>query len=1053
MQACGLESPEFNSDTNAPANQDSVNPPTDTDTETDADLEGGDHPGLALYAEQCASCHGETGKGGAGGAPLNTSTPLATLVQSIETTMPLGNASKCDRACSEKVADYIKAGFPVSGSWTSDDDDSSDDDSSNDDPSDDDSSNDDPSDDDSSNDDPSDDDSSNDDPSDADSSNDDPSDDDSSNADPSDDDSSNDDPSDDDSSNDDPSDDDSSNDDPSNTEPRITCGPTSDANNTMAGAGFSSGHTLQSNLAFITNASVASGSAEEIAQGKTEYEDPNKYCAGCHGLDGRGSGSDSAIIDPTKSLYEGLSLTDYIAEKMPGFNPGLCEGQCAANIASYIRSWADEDPVDDDDTDAGSCSAVQYGPRSLRVLTDREFSNSIEHLTGINIRRHLGDSVADALPADLLIDGYSNNVIANIDNGTLKSYEFVVNKVVDELKERDFESIIDCDAHGNADACVSAFLNDYVPRVFRRPITDQERGLYRQMFAVELTGGSLDDGFDLALKTLFTSPQFLYRDETGISVAELNNGNPSGGSCGVPSGTIHTLVSEAEPKTLALHGNFGDNVQMTGKDLLEITVKGVQNPTTGLWPVMRIQLANANVVVLTIDHDYEKTYQFVAENYTGQNYLQMFNMQTDAPDSYIAGQELIVSAVTVSEASPADQSLPQTDEPLDDDAYVLTDHQLASYLAFTFTGTTPDDTLLAAADRGELSTDEQIEAQVERLLNTQNARNHFGDFAAQWLRTDKVMDLNKDTDLYPGWTPAVQAAMAQEVREVFNHVVLDEAEAFTTLFNGNYTFANQALAEFYGISAVAGDELQKVTGVSSRAGLVTSGAFMAVHAHENETAPILRATYLRRRMLCQYVPAPPTGVSLNPDGSEVNVDEERQASIEAWEAYLEANNGLATARKKYEHQTSASLCQSCHKEMINPLGFGMEDYDAVGLPQIMEHNGLDVDASGQLIGVGSVNDGQIISFDGARDLANQIAPLDVTRACFVDNLFRQAMGTGSTYFDRDLDIGLSAREKQDYTCQVNALEDVMSANQNSTTELLKALATMSTVRYRKDVER
>ena len=842
---------------------------------------------------------------------------------------------------------------------------------------------------------------------------------------------------------------DSGNDGSASDQPRITCGP--DMAVTASKSLLRTGSTATPTVSMATE----SDASDAIAAGKLDYENSDKYCVGCHGLDGQGNGSDSKAIDLTKSDYDGLTLSQYIAQKMPGFNPGLCDGECADNVAAYLQSWSGSDPGDGsgdgDDAGGGMCSAIQYGPRSLRVLTGREFSNSIEYLTGLDIRADLGSSVADALPADLLIDGYSNNIISKIDSGTLKSYEYVVDRVIEALREQDFKSVVDCDAFDSGDACVSAFLSDYVPRVMRRPATEQEIGLYRNMFSADIAGGSLDEGMSLALKTLFTSPQFLYRDETGVSIADIKAGNPSGGECGVPTGTVYSLVEEGTPKTLDLHGNFGNNVQMTGKDLVEVTVRGVKNPTTGEWPTMQIQLGGTDIAVMTIDHTHDKTYQFVAEDFDRYTYAQVFNKQSGSANSHVAGHQLVVSAFNVSEAGAIEYELP--DVPLDDDAYVLTQHQLASYLAFTFTGTTPDDALLAAADAGELETDEQVANQVERLLKTQRARDHFGDFAAQWLRTDKVLELNKDTEIYPGWTPAVKEAMADEVREVFNHVVLDEGEAFTTLFDGNYTFANQTLAEFYGLPAVAGEELQKVTGVSSRAGLVTSGAFLAVHAHENETAPILRATYLRRRLLCHDVPAPPTGVSLNPDGTEVNVDEERQKSIEEWEAYLAANNGLATARKKYEHQTSASLCQSCHKEMINPLGFGLEDFDAVGLPQTVEPNGLEVDASGQLIGIDTVDDGQIITFNGARDLAHQIAGLDVTRRCFIDNGFRLAMGTGSTYFDRQLNIDLSNREKSDYQCQVDQLNDIMTASDNSTIEMLKALGTMSTVRYRKDVER
>jgi hypothetical protein len=269
------------------------------------------------------------------------------------------------------------------------------------------------------------------------------------------------------------------------------------------------------------------------------------------------------------------------------------------------------------------------------------------------------------------------------------------------------------------------------------------------------------------------------------------------------------------------------------------------------------------------------------------------------------------------------------------------------------------------------------------------------------------------------------------------------------LFDGNFTFVNKALADFYGITGVTGTTMQKVA-TTNRAGLVTAGAYLASNDHNLETAPILRAVNLRRQFLCHDVPAPPTGVSLTGE----NVDALREKARVDWEAYLAAHNGKATSRLKYEFQTSATLCQTCHKEMINPLGGGMEDFDAVGLPQTTDYNGLMVDSVGTLFGVTSVSDGQQIAFSGAKSLAQKVAPLDVTRQCFIDNNFRLALGTGATYFDHEKKaIVLSNSEKAYYTSEEKKLEDVMKTSNNSTKAMLKALGSMDSVRYRKNVQR
>jgi Protein of unknown function (DUF1592)/Protein of unknown function (DUF1588) len=359
--------------------------------------------------------------------------------------------------------------------------------------------------------------------------------------------------------------------------------------------------------------------------------------------------------------------------------------------------------------------------------------------------------------------------------------------------------------------------------------------------------------------------------------------------------------------------------------------------------------------------------------------------------------------------------------------------------------------LLAAAAADALQTNAQIGAQVERLIATPNAKKHFGNFAAQWLRTDRVLSVTKDPIVYPKFTADVRKAMAQEVRDYYTHVVLDEGEGFTKLFNGSFTFLNAALADFYGISGVTGTQMRKVA-TTNRAGLVTAGAYLASNDHNLDTAPILRAVNFRRQFLCHDVPAPPTGVSLN---TGENVDALREQAAKDLQAYLDAHGGKAPSRLKYETQTSAGLCQTCHKEMINPLGGGMEDFDAVGLPQqSTDYNGQVLNYVGSLIGVNSISDGVRIPFTGAKQLANEIANLDVARQCFIDNNFRLAMGTSATYFDHEKkNIVLSPAEKAYYSREEKKLEDVMTANNNSTKALLKALGSMDSVRYRKNVTR
>jgi mono/diheme cytochrome c family protein len=792
-------------------------------------------------------------------------------------------------------------------------------------------------------------------------------------------------------------------------------------------------------------ASSVATTVGNVASGKTLYE---AKCMNCHGAKGDGR----TKLDPSKSVYKyktnpEQNLVEYISAWMPLGSSTLCNGQCGQDVAAYIRTWvspASSSSIGGGNTSSKSSSSagtppsncgVAYGARSMRLLTKNEYTSTVRDLTGIDLVKDLGQSTFDALPADSLINGFSNNVLASIESGSLQSYNLVATKVVDLLASKSFAGVIDCTGRTGAE-CHVLFVDGIGLKIFRRPLTTDERAAYAPLFTAEFSAGDNKESIKLALRTMLTSPQFLYRSEVGISVADLNAGVGGGDAKYEATGTVQTVA----PKTVALYQRAeASNINFTGNDLIEIIVKGALSPL-GLWTTLNIDIENKNQFSLLVNHTDERKYQFHVTNQTGNKYIALINQQA-ADDQ--GARDLTISSIKVSAAKLVTPAKPPVN--LDADAYVLTPYELASFLSYTFAGTTPDAALLTAAGSDQLATDAQIQTQVQRLLLTANAKQHFGNFAAQWLRTDKVLTIAKDAALYPAFTPNVRKAMAQEVRDVFNHVVLDEGEAFTKLFDGNFTFVNQDLASFYKIGGITGSNMRKVSNVTNRSGLVTSGAFLSVNAHDQETGPILRAVYARRGFMCHDVPPPPTGVKL---------DAVREEQRLAWEAYLTANGGKAASRKKYEFLTASKDCEGCHKEMINPLGGGFEDFDAVGLPQTTDYNGLTIDASGVLYGIISPNDAQSVAFSGAKDIAHHIAGFDSTRQCFIDNSFRLAMGTGSDYFDHEkAGIQLSATEKSSYSCEVKKLDNVMKTSNNSTVALLKALGALESVRYRKNVTR
>ena len=376
----------------------------------------------------------------------------------------------------------------------------------------------------------------------------------------------------------------------------------------------------------------------------------------------------------------------------------------------------------------------------------------------------------------------------------------------------------------------------------------------------------------------------------------------------------------------------------------------------------------------------------------------------------------------------------------DQSAYVLTPYEYASALAYSLTGSTPDDTLLAAAKAGTLTTDAQIQAQVTRLLDTNRGKAQVGRFAGIWFNTDSVMNETRDATAYPKFTTSVQRAMAQEVREVFKNIFYDSSASFSELYDANYTFANKELADYYGISGPTGSSFVKVSNLDKRGGITTTGAFLVANAHPDRSSPIQRAVRVRELMLCQHIDPPPNNLAADRTALQMKVEELNKA-------------GTLTTRQFYEINTDHSSCAGCHAKIINPL-FGTEDFDQMGLWRSTQLGAtgatLNIDDSGVLMGLENPNDGQSVNFNGAKGLGKAIAKLDVTKACFVEKSFRFLINRPYDPATRDENEPLlSDAEKADYKCVASQAKAAMTSGNNSPRAVFNKLGTSDLLRYRK----
>lgn len=261
----------------------------------------------------------------------------------------------------------------------------------------------------------------------------------------------------------------------------------------------------------------------------------------------------------------------------------------------------------------------------------------------------------------------------------------------------------------------------------------------------------------------------------------------------------------------------------------------------------------------------------------------------------------------------------------------LDDHQLASRLSYLLWATMPDSELSALADSGKLQNTVVFAAQARRLLNDPRSRALFDGFGAQWLGVDKLEGKMFDTEKFPQMTAKMRLAMYDEARLLFQEILRKNLK-LTTFIDSDFTYLNERLATIYGMEqTVHGEQMRRVTLTdSNRGGILTMPGILANSSFPNRTSPVNRGVWVLEQILGEYVPPPPPNVP----------------SLEKQDKLTIAN---MTLRQRTELHRSNAVCANCHK-VLDPIGFGLENYDAIGRWRTVDDSAGKIDAAGELPG-------------------------------------------------------------------------------------------------------
>lgn len=375
---------------------------------------------------------------------------------------------------------------------------------------------------------------------------------------------------------------------------------------------------------------------------------------------------------------------------------------------------------------------------------------------------------------------------------------------------------------------------------------------------------------------------------------------------------------------------------------------------------------------------------------------------TTQGDSTEVGFDLAVRAAIL---SPNFIYRPEIDpSPVSLSPHPLNDYELASRISYFLWSTMPDDQLFAAAKAGNLHEPGTLASHVTRMLADPKAQALIDNFAGQWLFIRKIDEATPDPTLFPQFDASLRAALKAETQMLFREVAFNGLPA-DELLTAQFTFANDRLAQYYGLPPVGSTTPQRVdlSANLQRRGFLSQAGFLTVNSHSDRTSPVLRGKYVLTELLCQDIPPPPPSVN-----TKIGADP----------------TGGKTLRQVLEAHVHDPSCAACHGQM-DPIGFAMENYDAIGAYRTTDGK-LPIDSTGVLPG------GE--KFGGLLDLAKILGSDSAFPKCMTTKLYTYALGRGVVLTDpNNMDVSTLA-----------AASDAFLANGLKFQELVASIVTSPT---------
>ena len=738
----------------------------------------------------------------------------------------------------------------------------------------------------------------------------------------------------------------------------------------------------------------------ELAAGERHLGGREIYrnlCAKCHGRDGEGvKDKHDGPLQGDRSLEK---LTHYIERKMPEDKPGTCVGQDANAVARYIY----------DGFYSREARLRKNPPRvELAHLTNRQYLNSI---------------------ADLLKHFTGYDTANKIEHGLLGTYHNARDFNEDKKLFERIDPRVDFDFNVGSDHEKLAGTNGFSIQ-WRGSLVAEETGDYE--FVVKSPNGVrlwVNDNKEPLVDGWVASGQvsehkattrliggrayplrlnlFKFKEKSGSVLLQWKP--PRGSEETIPP---RSLLTSATSPTFVVTTPFPPDDSSLGYERGMLVSKAWDEATTSA----AIEVANYVVEHLDqLSHSKQDetnritkleafcmelvttawrkpltqqqsnlvvSAQFKSTSKTDDAVKRVVLLALKSPRFLYRGLQMSASAVTRSSASlnrraeskaPAKGAQTKTQSSRAEGAWPE-DFEIASRLSFSLWDSLPDQELWSRALKHELQSRERVREQAHRMLADPRAHAKMRGFFHHWLQMDRVENLSKDDKLFPGFTAGVIADLRTSLDLFLDEVLWSDASDYRELLRADYLYLNNRLAEFYGVGTNAVDDFVKVKpNTEQRSGVLTHPYLLAAFSYQKLTSPIHRGVFLTRNIVGRGLRPPPMAMTFKDADFAPNL----------------------TMREKVSQLTRPDACQGCHS-VINPLGFSLEQFDAVGRFRTMENDQPINPVSDYL-----TDENQTVHLAGARDVANYAISSEEAQDAFIEQFFHHLIQQGCLAYGAD----------------------------------------------------